>query len=159
MKATVTAALMTTVLATSCASDAPESDEPTAEATGASTFEISGRVLAPIDGAALLQEGLDAPNGRKFIPGRTPCLSAGNVGEGSQLVVGNAEGTTIGTVDLAAGVLDASGEQAPLSSPCTFEFAVTVPSNSDFYDLQVGGYSSTFSIDELDYPINLSLGR
>jgi hypothetical protein len=127
-------------------------DKPVAKASPADV-DVTGRVLAPIDGNSLILDAMKRPaDDDQFQPGVTPCKAApavAGVKPGAQVVVKNAHGTTVGTGQLARGVLDPSGKKAPIDSPCSFAFELTVAGGSDFYEVAVGATSSTFKADEM----------
>ncbi|NHC21865.1 hypothetical protein G6553_01580 [Nocardioides sp. IC4_145] len=127
-------------LAGGCGSAA---DAGQGSATDSETTSISGVVLTKVDTFALLRTGLAMSDDEKYEQGVTPCKAdksvTPGVKQGAQVVVRDANGTTIGTATLGAGVMSGRDGQAPINSPCGFEFEVLdVPADSAFYAFQVG---------------------
>ena len=72
------------------------------------------------------------------------------------MLVKDANGKTAGTGELEAGLLDPSGDIAPIESPCVFIFEVTATGGSEFYAIEVGPAAKTFAADELDHSVTLT---
>lgn len=98
---------------------------------------------------------LSSPDGNG-ISGGASCVGTGgfnDIREGTQVVIRDETGTTVGVGQLEAA-------SASLSTRCTFAFTVDgVPTGADFYEVEIshrGGI--TFSQEELERGVSLTLG-
>jgi hypothetical protein len=146
-------------VATGCGEDSPSEKTAPSEP---SAISVTGEVHAAMDVGALVAQEVKKPSREQFIPGETPCQAkaevAPGVAEGAQVVIKDADGSTIGTSQLGKGVLDPAGDKAPAESPCVFAFEASVPGGGDFYEFEFGGTAVTVPIGDLESTVILEVG-
>ena len=161
---TIGATALCLQLAAGC-SNGDNSERPQVSATTSTTpakLVVNGAVRVPTTTSVLLRSGIEVLG---------PCVPGEgyeDVNAGTQVVVTNQDGRTVGLGSLGAGALhapagfEADPGQAPLRDfRCVFDFSVTVEPGADIYEIAVGGPqrgSVQFTADDLAEPVELSLG-
>lgn len=80
-----------------------------------------------------------------------------DIHDGTQVVISDADGTTIAVGELGEGDPTAGNGRKP--GTCTFAFSVSAPSGHDFYGVTIGRRGTMkYAADVLGKPLELSLG-
>jgi len=149
-KARLIGAAVLCVLLVGCGEGASsEPDEAEDSPTTPAAITVTGTMLVP---PPLFSEELFAP-----------CTSREgyeDIAAGSQVVISDQDGRTVGIGSLDAGVLQ-PGKVLPELYRCEYSFTVIAEPGGDFYAIAIGGPqrgSVEFTAEQLTAPVELSLG-